>query len=60
MCLTSQVVHKLYVHQKGKVRIPWSTHMKNDSFLQQTLLLCSHHKVVRVILVVDDVFQVNS
>lgn len=34
--------------------------MQNDSFLQQALFFGSHHKVVRVILVVDDVFQVNT
>ena len=36
------------------------THMQNDSFLQQALFFGSHHKVVRVILVVDNVFQVNT
>ena len=34
--------------------------MQNDSFLQQALFFGSHHKVVRVILVVDDVFQVDT
>lgn len=36
------------------------THMQNDSFLQQALLFGSHHKVVSVILVVDNVFQVDA
>lgn len=36
------------------------THIQNDSFLQQALFFGSHHKVVRVILVVDNVFQVNT
>lgn len=36
------------------------THIQNDSFLQQALFFGSHHKVMRVILVVDDVFQVNT
>lgn len=35
------------------------THVQNDTLLQQTLLLGSHHKVVRVILIVDDVFQID-
>lgn len=39
---------------------PLITHMQNDSLLQQALFLGSHDKVVRVILVVDNVFQVNS
>ena len=33
--------------------------MQDDSFLQEALLLGRHHKVVCVVLVVDDVFQVN-
>lgn len=35
------------------------THVQNDTLLQQTLLLGSHHKVVRVIFIVDNVFQIN-
>lgn len=35
------------------------THVQNNTLLQQTLLLGSHHKVVRVILIVDNVFQIN-
>lgn len=34
-------------------------HLQDDSFLQQTLFLCRHHKVVRVIFVVNDVLQVD-
>lgn len=36
------------------------THMQNDSLLQQALFFGSHHEVMRVVLVVDDVFQVNT
>lgn len=35
------------------------THVQNNTLLQQTLLLCSHHKVVRVIFIIDNVFQIN-
>lgn len=34
--------------------------MENDALLQQALLLRRHHKVVRVVFVVDDVFQVDA
>ncbi len=34
--------------------------MQNDSFLQQALFFGSHHEVMCVILVVDNVFQVNT
>lgn len=34
--------------------------MQNDAFFQQALFFGGHHEVVRVILVVDDVFQVNT
>lgn len=36
------------------------THLKDDAFLQKVLLLRRHHKVVRIIFVVDDVLQVDS
>lgn len=36
------------------------THMQNDSFLQQALFFGSHHKVMCVILVVHNIFQVNT
>lgn len=36
------------------------THMQNNSFLEQALFFGSHHKVVCVILVIDNVFQVNT
>lgn len=36
------------------------THIYNDPFVQQTLLLCRHDKVVGVVFVVNYVFQVNS
>lgn len=36
------------------------THVYNDPFVQQTLLLCRHDKVVRVVFVVNYVLQVNS
>lgn len=36
------------------------THVYNDPFVQQTLLLCRHDKVVCVVFVVNYVLQVNS
>lgn len=36
------------------------THTQYDSFLQETLLLSRHDKVMSVILIVDDVLQVNT
>lgn len=36
-----------------------STHVNNNAFIQQTLLLRSHDKVVCVVLVVHNILQVN-
>ena len=37
-----------------------NTHMNNDSFIQQALLLRSHDKVVSVVLVVYNVLEINA
>lgn len=39
---------------------PRCSHLFNDPFLQQALLFGSHHKVVGVIFIVDDVFQIDA
>lgn len=36
------------------------THINDNSFIQQALFLCSHDKVVRVVLVVHNVLQVDA
>lgn len=36
------------------------THVYDDPFVQQALLLCRHDKIVRVVFVVNNVLQVNS
>ena len=36
-----------------------SPHLQDDTLLQQALLLGCHDEVVRIILVVDDVLQIN-
>lgn len=35
-------------------------YLQNDTFVQQTLFLGSHDKVVRIVFVVDDVLQVDA
>lgn len=36
------------------------THIYYDSFVQETLFLCGHDEVVRVVFVVNYILQVNS
>lgn len=36
-----------------------TTHIDDHTLIQQALFLCSHDKVVRVVPVIDDVFQIN-
>lgn len=36
------------------------THIYDDPFVKQALLLCRHHKIVGVVFVVNNVLQVNS
>lgn len=36
------------------------THLSDDTFVQKVLLLCRHYKVVSIIFVVHNVFQVDS
>ena len=40
----------------GQTHLP---HLQDDTLLQQALLLGCHDQVVRIILVVDDVLQIN-
>lgn len=39
---------------------PCGAHLFNDPFLQQALLFGRHHKVVGVIFIVDDIFQIDT
>lgn len=51
------------VHNWGGLCPPPSgprAYLAQHSQLQQTLLLGCHHKVVRIILVVHDVLQINA
>lgn len=36
------------------------THVHDDPFVQQALLLCRHDEIVRVVFVVNNVLQVDS
>ena len=37
-----------------------STHLPENTFIEQTVLLGGHHEVVRLVLVVDDVLEVDA
>ena len=41
-------------------RFSWPTHLNDDALCQQTLLLGSHDEVVRLVLVVHDVLQLDA
>ena len=45
---------------KKRGRFSWPTHLNDDALCQQTLLLGSHDEVVRLVLVVHDVLQLDA
>lgn len=48
------------MNHSGSLTHTYSAYINDDSFIQQALFLGGHDKVMRVVPVVHNVFQVNT